>query len=387
MFRSLLALTVCALIVVPRSAAAADFGFRDIVALIDGGRIQRIEHLIRRLPDELRRNYVLMAETKSSHQATAVRPRVILASPDARLLVAFSGAPNDPAYDRLELIQFQDETDTFEFREIVFRRDRKPEVSPPNPSRCAGCHQESLRPNWEPGLRWKGAIGQAPFLDFTESNQLKSFSKLQDERYGTLLRKEATAGVEAGRPSAASRLATQINKLNTRRIARQLFQLPSYERHKFAIVAALVNSPYLTDMLPSEPERGVTNRRLDARRAELKAKLEKTVGWWQTAPQDADGIAKLQLLLEWESVEHEGLSTSFDNGAFLTDNSRVDFAAVLTRLFELDPELSRAAALPNNWENWNHSADDPTWNECLRRLEKWNWQAQQQESALRTAAR
>jgi hypothetical protein len=93
------------------------------------------------------------------------------------------------------------------------------------------------------------------------------------------------------------------------------------------------------------------------------------------------------LLLEWQKVDPAELSTSFESAAFLTADSRTDFNAVLTRLFELDTELFRAADPPVGWEKMDRTGGNDAWGQFLERLEARNWEAQGNARALRTAAR
>lgn len=126
----------------------------------------KIEDAIALLPSNmLNKNYVVMYRSRSLQGANPQEPRIIAYTPTARLMVTFnSGNPKQAGHNTLEVIQYRDSTQSFEFREIEFN-DKKFSVSAPNPAKCLVCHQSPKRknidprPNWEPYSTWPGAIG------------------------------------------------------------------------------------------------------------------------------------------------------------------------------------------------------------------------------------
>ena len=154
-------------------------------------RITKISSLIEALPQHMKDdNYVVMYRSRSLQHATPTKPRVLVYSPTARLILSFNGGDtNVKGHDSIEVIQFRDSSARFEFREIQFgKEDELPTFSDANPRKCFACHQGSerknvdLRPNWEPYNIWPGAIGAKdggilPHSPIEIDKRIKSYDK------------------------------------------------------------------------------------------------------------------------------------------------------------------------------------------------------------------
>ncbi len=150
-----------------------DFGFAELKQLIEGKQISSIEDLLPHLPESLRSNFTLMAESESAQGATPDNPRVILFGNDARTVLAFNGDPSQAGHNKLEVIEFKDDTREFEFRSITFpdskSHNKNVEFSEKNPKACLGCHGgEDPRPNWARYPKWKTANSR-PYGHFDDN--------------------------------------------------------------------------------------------------------------------------------------------------------------------------------------------------------------------------
>lgn len=126
-----------------------------------------IEDVVAQLPKHMAdKNYVLMYRSRSLQEATPESPRAIVYTPTASFVMTFNGGQkNQKGHNTIELIQFRQETQSFEFRELTFDETNRPQLSEANPKKCLACHQSPSRktidprPNWEPYNIWIGAFG------------------------------------------------------------------------------------------------------------------------------------------------------------------------------------------------------------------------------------
>lgn len=137
-----------------------------LIQRIQSKNLRTIEEVLADLPKGTFDNYLLMYRSRSLQEASFSHPRAIVFTPSARFVFAFnSGDPSFAGADALEMIQFRDNENRFEFREITFHANRSAEISPINPSKCTACHQSQrrlevdMRPNWEPYFFWPGSYG------------------------------------------------------------------------------------------------------------------------------------------------------------------------------------------------------------------------------------
>lgn len=242
--------------------ASQPLTFEGVVGLIEKHGIQSIPELLPRLPRDYRSHYTLMYRSRSLQAASYLNPRAIVFGADAKLILAFNGHPSQKGYDRLEIIQFRDETKSFEFREITF--GSKVHVSPPNPPVCKQCHRDDLRPNWEPYPNWSGAYGSNDDRfshydrrDQEELSELRGFLKSAGShpRYRHLVDLKAGYtqpsgdGDAYGLPSFRVRYAHnsvfthRLALLNSQRIAREIMANPTYAAYKYALLGMIACDP------------------------------------------------------------------------------------------------------------------------------------------------
>jgi|GEM_PF-4092412 len=329
----------------PKSEPIDNFNYEDLEHLITSSGAVRIEEVLPKLPVELREGPILMSKSRSTHQATTNYPRVILCSPKAHFMLAYSTSSEDANRHLLEVIQWRSEDDTFEFREIAFdpKAKKPPEFSEANPSRCTACHGDSLRPNWEPASIWPGAVGSGRHLEWNEHQRLRDYSLRSDPRLKAIHWKVPNHGAE----TPAARMATHLNALNTRRMTRFIRESPDYDLYKYSIVAGLLSLPGFQQI---EPIRTASFERpndykdlLKETRSTLTELLAKYYG-----PDEAAAIANVRLIFEPRSISLRDVSTSSRSHFMLTGDMHTDFGAVVKQLYEEDEQLRTAAPLPSN---------------------------------------
>jgi cytochrome c2 len=145
---------------------AQEMNFDKLQKLIVEKDVDSVEAVIDLLPKEmLNDNYILMYKSRSLQEASFTQPRVISYSPSTQFILTFNGgSPKMAGHNSIEIIQYREKEQKFEFREIQFV-DNQAKISEANPQKCLQCHQSNnrknidMRPNWEPYNIWPGAFG------------------------------------------------------------------------------------------------------------------------------------------------------------------------------------------------------------------------------------
>src|SRR5262245_21138186 len=80
-----------------------------------GQPVDSVSELVPLLPEELRKNFALVYDSRSPFKAsiTPARPRVILFTDDARLVLTFIGDDTKPGANLLETMSFDDQQANF----------------------------------------------------------------------------------------------------------------------------------------------------------------------------------------------------------------------------------------------------------------------------------
>lgn len=237
-----LAVSVLAAGAPPASAAGMDYP--TFAKLIRERGVGSVGDALALLPPEMRLNYTLIHRSRSIQQGSLENPRVLLFGTDAKLVVAFNGSPEESGYDKLEMLAFDDATETFELRSIEFGDTVR--FSEANPSVCAACHKAQPQPLWkdygsvndESGHgQWQGTYGEShDFVSKELQPALLQFwaAAPQHPRYRHLLR-DPESDLFPYQPSGErfrwqhrfrpnNRLSRLLARLNARRIARALSQ-------------------------------------------------------------------------------------------------------------------------------------------------------------------
>jgi hypothetical protein len=208
------------------------------------------------LPAELWQRFILIYDSRSIQRASFEWPRVVLFSPTARLIVAFNGLKDDPHYNSLEMIQFHNETNSFEFQEVEFGGSRRFHIPESNSSKCLRCHGgDTPRPNWDSYFLWPGIFGseddtltvnayaegveRSKFDEFNKGNRLRgryrkliknmAFAQYKDQ-FDNKVNKEA-------RPNLV--FTAELEKLNYRRLSTLILKSDKLRHWDAALLWAL----------------------------------------------------------------------------------------------------------------------------------------------------
>jgi hypothetical protein len=127
-----------------------------------GQPIDSVSELVPLLPEELRRNFALVYDSRSPFKAsiTPERPRVILFTDDARLVMTFIGDDTQPGADLLETMSFDGAQAKFVMNAYLLpaaqRREWRPSASD---AKCERCHGADARPIYDSYPLWPGYYG------------------------------------------------------------------------------------------------------------------------------------------------------------------------------------------------------------------------------------
>jgi hypothetical protein len=146
-------------------AADDKINFDSFAKAVAARRVESLDEALALVPPRFFTNHVLVYRSRSLQDSSYLYPRAIVFGESGKFLLAFNGHEKHRGYNQLELIQFRDRTNSWEFREMTFAKGKAPEISAPNPKKCLECHQSPRRanvdprPNWEPYNFWPGAFG------------------------------------------------------------------------------------------------------------------------------------------------------------------------------------------------------------------------------------
>jgi mono/diheme cytochrome c family protein len=244
-----------------------------LVQAVAEQRVTTVERALELLSPSLRSRYALVFDSRSLQQASFADPRVVLFGIDARFIVTFNGQAGQRGFDTLEMMEFDEQRNRFEFREIHFPEGSSPGdgavVSEANPAKCVACHGQPLRPVWDTWPTWPGVYGEqyrAP-LARSELDGLKSFLEAQPThpryralRYVELFADPNTfvpgtkvlyAGAETEPPNAV--LSRLLAKLSARMIAHEVASAPKFLPYRYALLGALSRDCGQVDAYFEEP--------------------------------------------------------------------------------------------------------------------------------------
>lgn len=128
---------------------------------IQSKKINTVDEALKLIPSELFKNYVLVYRSRSLQESSFLYPRAIVFGRSARFILAFNGHPRQRGFNNLEIIQFDEAQQKWDFHEITFSESNSPRFEK-NPKKCMECHQSpkrknvDMRPNWEPYNFWPG---------------------------------------------------------------------------------------------------------------------------------------------------------------------------------------------------------------------------------------
>jgi hypothetical protein len=127
-----------------------------------GRPVDSVAELVPLLPDELRKNFTFVYDSRSPFKAsiTPLLPRVILFSDDGRMVLTFIGDDQAPGADLLESMSFDDEQAKFVMNAYLLpaaeRRAWRPSAAD---AKCERCHGADPRPIFDSYPHWPGFYG------------------------------------------------------------------------------------------------------------------------------------------------------------------------------------------------------------------------------------
>jgi hypothetical protein len=242
----------------------APLTYESVKQFIEKNKIESIDQFIPYLPKEYRENYVLMFQSQSAQYASERHPRIISFGGDSSFIMAFTGDPKQPGFQRMEMIQFREKPSKFDFKEIVFDPQNKKVNFVENPQSCKNCHRTDSRPNWEPYNLWRGAyFGVDNYItkgtrewDAYNDYLKNSATKGRYQYFKELLHDGSTPkGDDYVRGSEGNRTFGEgVFDLNRQRLARKLISHPDFPALKYAIMGAALNCKNIEDFIPKDQQ-------------------------------------------------------------------------------------------------------------------------------------
>ena len=269
-----LAFVVLAALTTAAPAAAFDPG--DLEALLrlnpaTGRPVDSIEELVPLLPPGLRSNFTLVYDSRSPFRAsiTPGQPRVVMFTDDARLILTFIGAADQPGHELLEAMAYDDQTASFQLRAYLLPAGARSGWRPsPEAANCNACHGADPRPIFDSYPLWPGFYGSV--LDTFFHDRL---GRAELKNYRAFLAGRAKTGVYSelifrpGSPVSPfldprrvhrnvveldpkafpfvpdARLGMALTELNRKRIYRKLAAAPGFKAQEPLLLAELLDCP------------------------------------------------------------------------------------------------------------------------------------------------
>jgi ankyrin repeat protein len=231
-------------------ANAGDLGYERLVEIIQACDVRSINKLLPLLPVRYRSNYVTAYSTFAAQDASPDYPQVVFTGRDGKLLMAFNGHPSQLGYRNLELIQFRDETKSFELRVIQFPRrpsqpGARPVFSEANPIKCLGCHGTTPRPLWDTWTVWPGKFngvqdepyaGEQPYIErFARNRHRGRYRHLPELSFAPVQTAFGNFDAQVFQNTKVDQL---VNSLMFQMIAREL-AAPDLRPFRYALLGAV----------------------------------------------------------------------------------------------------------------------------------------------------
>ena len=139
------------------------------------GRSTDMVDFLRKIPEGTLQGFTLVTNSRSLHRGKADKrgrgivsplwPRALRTSVDGKMTVSFVCDPKNPSYGKVEILYFDDVTNTFRGTEIDFGRPGRPVSSAhrvhSDPQSCVSCHgsarasgERPLKPVWPGYFNW-----------------------------------------------------------------------------------------------------------------------------------------------------------------------------------------------------------------------------------------
>lgn len=236
----------------------------DLRRQIETEKITSIEELVAKLPAEYLSNYTLAYHSQSLQEASWENPRAILFGHDAKLVLTFNGDLEHSQYDTVELMQFRDDTQSFDLYSLRFENGTAQILE--NPRVCISCHGDPGQPLWssyeyndQGAVHWPGFYGSihdAPLNDKQEQKAFQQF-RVQAEhhpRYRYLVRGDTASswypyghGPMQHRLRPNNRLGNLLARWQARHIAHRILESDFYRERPQIVSAWLLNCPQVEE--------------------------------------------------------------------------------------------------------------------------------------------
>ena len=240
----------------PSRIESEPFDFSAVAQLVRCQDIGSIDELLPRLPQTFRARHSLIYASGSRHGASRAIPRIVMASEDARMIIAVAGDSSQRNGNLLEAIQYNDSESQFEFHSIDFPQvaspGQRPQVSPKNPTLCASCHRAQFSPNWESYPLWPGAYGSGASAGRDEDTAYAGFAAnaARQGRYRALGPFPADL-LSTDLEGHNHALSQAIGSLNQERVVSGILVQPGYPKAQFAIAGSFLGCADLESFLPA----------------------------------------------------------------------------------------------------------------------------------------
>ena len=238
-----------------------DLTYEILRSLIERCQVKSIDQLLPLLPAYTRSNYFWAYGTLAVQEASPDFPQIVSFGRTGKLLLAFNGHKSQVGYRNLEIIQFRDDSKTFEFRDIKFPYKSTGEVkfSEANPSKCLACHGARPRPLWDNWTLWPGKFrGEMDTATPREKEFLARFMKNRHTgRYKHLLSQSLSSRETSYGPSLDD--SFQLIKMDgimadlvPQKVAREIKETEVLKPFRYALLAAVSCSEEITEFIPKK---------------------------------------------------------------------------------------------------------------------------------------
>lgn len=256
---------------VPKINALNEAGdLKSFKAWLQAEKIQDPAQLLDKLLDDdgmgesNRFAFTLMRSSGSDHKASPKKPRIILTNKDSSLLIAISGDPDDPAFNKVELIDYSRPQP--DFVEMTFNAEGKqPPIihdgaSAPEKETCFECHTGNVI--WDSYAYWPRNHSAGDRLSEAEAKELKDFVRIsgKDSRYQRIaLLLEKNGGLAEGSKflfAVNERLNENFGKKMRERFQADLTSHAAYQKFKPLIQAITRRCSDLESYIPKGQRQG-----------------------------------------------------------------------------------------------------------------------------------
>lgn len=203
-----------------------ELNFEEFQRILIAGNFSRIQDVLKFLYEdgsyiEYMGHHTFGFDSLSIQGSSYSHPRAIVYGKTAKFIITFNGDPSQDGYDKIETMEFNEQTETFDFREIKFLNDERlkkglaqetyakgfkvspvggprkldhyledgelrPEEVTFEKGRCLQCHTNN-RPIWTAYPKWPGFYGgQDDVFYFLLGSKLEP--KLKEENVGKKMR-------------------------------------------------------------------------------------------------------------------------------------------------------------------------------------------------------